>query len=405
MKHNPLVSVIIPAYNQAQFLPGAIRSVLDQTYQNFEIIVVDDGSVDNTREVACQYADRVCYIWQENKGLAGARNTGIRASCGEYIGLLDSDDEWMPTYLEKMVEQASQNPETAVFYCMAQSIDVNGNPLPQVFGGPVQQSQNIYHALVRANFLIPSTILMKKCEIEEVKLFDENLRSCEDWDLWLRLLPGIAIEGVDDILVNYRIHHNSLSTDVSGMHNAAQTVIEKHFGKDDGRPSQWSDLKKRAFGGLYFYFAWTILLRKGDWEAGGKYLLKCLAVDPGLIANLDVYYEILLGSQPPGYRGSTQFLDLAGNVSKFEKFLMSINSIELFGEAGLNLKKILGTAYYAASLLAYKSQRPVLCRKYMSLAIRNRPDLWKDTRIVTMYLKSLVPQPILLWLKHARYTI
>ena len=96
-----IVSVIIPAYNQARFLGEAIKSVLSQTYHNFEIIVVDDGSTDDTPLVASQFAGRINYFRQENQGLASSRNTGIRNSSGHFIALLDSDDQWLPNYLEK----------------------------------------------------------------------------------------------------------------------------------------------------------------------------------------------------------------------------------------------------------------------------------------------------------------
>ena len=102
-----LVSIIIPNFNQARFVVSAIESALGQTYPFFEIIVVDDGSTDNSREVVARFGNKVRYMWQKNQGLAGARNTGIKAAKGEFIGLLDADDEWERNFLDSMLALAA----------------------------------------------------------------------------------------------------------------------------------------------------------------------------------------------------------------------------------------------------------------------------------------------------------
>ena len=117
------VSVIIPNYNNAHYLGKAIQSVLRQSFKDYEIIVVDDGSTDNSKDVVSTFGDKVRYIWQENKGLGGARNTGINASNTEFIGLLDADDEWKPFYLEKMMSLVQRHPDAAVYYSAARGMD------------------------------------------------------------------------------------------------------------------------------------------------------------------------------------------------------------------------------------------------------------------------------------------
>lgn len=387
----PKVSVIIPAYNQAQFLEGAIRSVLCQTFRDYEIIVVDDGSTDNTPAVAEKFASQIRYIRQENKGLAGARNTGIRAAQGEWIGLLDSDDEWLPGYLEEMAELAEKNPEAVVFYCAAQGVDVDGKPLPQQFVAPVLPPEQLHRALVRANCLIPSTILMRTAVVREAGYFDESLRSCEDWDLWLRLLPKQVFVGSAECLVKYRIHGSSLSTNPTGMQQAARAVIEKHFGVDDGKPAEWSELKRRAWGGLYFYHAWTSILRKGDWEAAGEYIASALRTDPDLISSLDFYYELLLGRQPVGYRGSSQFLDLPHNFRALQSILVKLETTQ----PQLKEKKPSAYACYAAGLLAYNTQNLSLARGYLLAALRQSKALWRDRRLMSLLMRAWAPRPLL----------
>jgi glycosyltransferase involved in cell wall biosynthesis len=271
---DPLVSVIIPLYNQERYIYGAIQSALNQTYRKCEVIVVDDGSTDNGREEVASFGEQVRYIYQENQGLAGARNTGIRAAKGEFIALLDADDLWLPDFLETMVSLANQNPGAAVYYCCAQGMDELGNDLPQVFGGPPLPPSLIYDSLLRADFLIPSTIIFRRQVVMAAGLFDPSLRSCEDWDLWLRLLPIHVFIGTSACLVRYRLHGSSLTTNLPGMQNAVRAVMEKHFGPDDGQPQLWSREKRRAFGGVYLYHTLTSVQQLNDWEVARSITFK-----------------------------------------------------------------------------------------------------------------------------------
>ena len=121
-----MVSVIIPNYNNAHYLKKRYTKYSNQTFTDYEIIVVDDGSTDNSKEVVDAFGDKVRYIWQENKGLGGARNTGIRASNAEFVGLLDADDEWRPDYLEKMMLLVHNILKRCVYYSGAQGMDASG---------------------------------------------------------------------------------------------------------------------------------------------------------------------------------------------------------------------------------------------------------------------------------------
>jgi glycosyltransferase involved in cell wall biosynthesis len=383
------VSIVIPNYNQMHYLRSSIQSVLNQTYKNFEIVIIDDGSTDDSKSVISGFGDRVRCIYQENKGLAGARNTGIHAARGELIGLLDADDEWMPSYLERMVSFANANPEAAVYYCRAQAMDANGDPLPQIFGGPPVPPDQLYHTLLRANFIIPSTILMIKSAITQAGLFDPDLRSLEDWDLWLRLLPTHRIIGIDDILVKYRIHGSSLSTNVSGMQNAIRLVVEKHFGLDDGKPEEWSADKHRAYGGMYRYQCLTNIQRMGNWEASIQHFIKGINVDPSLSKDLDFFYELALGMQPAGYRGSCFHIDFYSNTQKIKNLIDEIfcnsplsNNYELS-------RNTRGTANFAIGLLAYNLCYRTLCRRYLFMALFYRPDLLRNKALIGDLIKSL----------------
>jgi glycosyltransferase involved in cell wall biosynthesis len=381
------VSVIIPDYNQAHFLSAAIHSVLHQSYQAHEIIVVDDGSSDDSREVVDQFGSRVRYIRQENQGLAGARNTGLRASTGELIGLLDADDEWAPDYLETMVGLADQNPDASVFYCMAQCMDVNGNDLPQFVGGPPVPADRVYQLLLRQNFIIPSTVLFRRKPVLDAGMFDAALRSCEDWDLWLRLLPGMKLIGSSRSLVRYRVHGSSLSTNVEGMQDAKKKVVENHFGLDDGHPSSWTQEKRRAYGGMYRYQAITFVQRQNNWDAAEGPLCRALRTDSSLAFDLSFFFELALGTQPVGYRGAGELQGFTGNASHLEKVIGSVcNDVDVRPLR----RSIFGTCYFALGLAAYNLGDRARSRGYFLKALIHRPRLLFDNRVSINFLKSFL---------------
>jgi glycosyltransferase involved in cell wall biosynthesis len=399
---NPLVSIIIPLYNQEKFVGEAIQSALSQTFRDFEVIVVDDGSTDNGSEVVSRFGGRIRNIYQENQGLAGARNTAIRAAQGELIGLLDADDQWLPDYLETMVALADRNPQAAVLFCAAQSMDETGNDLPEIFGKPPASSPDIFQTLLRANFLIPSTILMRRSISLEAGSFDSSLRSCEDWDLWLRIAPDHNFVGTPACLVRYRLHESSLTANPQGMQQAARAVIEKQFGIDDGNPSSWSPEKRRAYGGLYRYHALTSVRRLDDWETAGQYLRQALYADPLLSVDLDLFFELTYGSLSTGYKSSSHPINLEINSQDIYKMLDLIFSSAVTPESGVLRRRTYGTANYALGLVAYNLGERSQSRSFFFKALSFRPELWQDRRIIGNSLKSFLSQSALERIKQSR---
>jgi glycosyltransferase involved in cell wall biosynthesis len=392
----PLVSVIIPNYNHTRFIPYAIRSVLAQGYPHYEIIVVDDGSTDDSREVVARFGDKVHYIWQENQGLAGARNTGIRAARGELIGLLDADDEWHPNYLEEMVALSGEYPEAAVFYCMAQCMDVNGRGLPQFVGGPAVDPKLLYQVLLRSNFIIPSTVMFRRKAILDSGCFDAGLRSCEDWDLWLRLLSKGTIVGASKSLARYRVHESSLSINVEGMHTATKKVVEKHFGGEEGDPSSWKPEKRRAYGGVYRYQCITFVQRQNNWEACRPLMRKALQTDPSLALDLDFFYELALGAQPVGYRGVAELQGFDANAVQLLKLVHE--SVDALEDRSTR-KRALATTCHALGLVSYDLGTRSLFRKYFGRALAYRPELILNAGLVAKYFKSFVSKNRMEYLK------
>ena len=388
MKDEILASVVIPAYNQAAYLARAIASVLNQTYRHFEIIIVDDGSTDDTRSVAEQFAQHVRYIWQENQGLAGARNTGIRNARSHLICLLDADDEWLPQYLEKMVQVSTEDPGAAIYYCCAQSMDKDGKKLPQILGCNSHRDDELLDTLIRANFLIPSTVMMNYGVIKSDELFDINFRRLQDKEMWVRLLKqGYYFRSLPEVLVKYRIHGESLSVDFISGRQASMAFTVKHFGADDGKPESWTRQKRLAFGGTYRHHALSAIRRQNNWQDSAFYLRKAFESDPSLANDLEIFYQMALGAQPLGFRGSNEKIDLEGNASKTVSLLNEVFQDRSPGLQSLR-KKIYGMACYAIGMCAFNTGNYALSRRYLGLAGKYRPGLWFSSDLASRWLKS-----------------
>ncbi len=181
---NPLVSIILPTYNRAKFLPRCLDTVFAQTYENWELIIIDDGSTDNTASVVEMYGDaRVRYIYQQNQGVSAARNTGIARSRGEYIALLDSDDEWLP---KKLLIQLRYMQENGFEICQT-------NETWYRKGRPVNQPEKyakpegwFFEASLRMCLISPSCVVFTRKVWEQIGPFDVHMPACEDYDMWLR---------------------------------------------------------------------------------------------------------------------------------------------------------------------------------------------------------------------------
>jgi glycosyltransferase involved in cell wall biosynthesis len=204
-----LVSVVIPCYNQAHFLSEAIESVLAQTYPHFEIVVVDDGSTDNTQEVASRYPGMRC-VRQENLGLAEARNTGIRRSNGSFLVFLDADDRLLPNALEAGLSSMKAHPECAFVAGRYRYIAFDGSPLltPQ----PPRVERDYYLALLKRNHIAaPVTVMYRRPVFEYVKGFDSSVSPVDDYDLYLRIAREFPIHCHERVIAEIRQHNEDIS--------------------------------------------------------------------------------------------------------------------------------------------------------------------------------------------------
>jgi amino acid adenylation domain-containing protein len=216
------VSVIIPAYNSARFLPEAIESVLNQTCAAFEIIVVDDGSIDNTKEICCRYPT-IKYIYQANQGLVGARNTGLRASQGDYLLFFDSDDRLFPNAIEAGSNCINNNPEVGFVFgnYIFQSINPDGSYTTQEIYDNQKEVANYENILAGKLKLQVASVLFRRIAVESVGGFNPNAKDLEDYNLFLRVAREFPIRFHNEVVFEYRYNGTNISGNSSRMLLAA----------------------------------------------------------------------------------------------------------------------------------------------------------------------------------------
>jgi glycosyltransferase involved in cell wall biosynthesis len=225
----PKASVIIPTHNRAEFLRSAISSVLKQTYQDFEIIVVDDASDDNTHEVVTSFDGRdIKYLRHEvNKGDAGSRNTGIVNSTGRYVAFLDDDDEWLPEKLQAQVELLETSPEkvggvyTGLFKVNKATGKILGINIPEKRG-------ELFQEMFIDSPIVTSCVVLRRQCFEKVGLFDERIPYNNDYDMWIRIAEQFHFEYINEPLVVYHIHERKLTTNPTLVLRGHELVFQKY---------------------------------------------------------------------------------------------------------------------------------------------------------------------------------
>ena len=228
--NNPVVTVVIPAYNSAHYISQTLDSIKAQTFTDYEVILVNDGSDDRVElERAIEsHPLPVIYLSQENKGVSAARNAAIRIARGEFYAQIDADDQWLPNYLEVQLEILKANPDVAVVYPNALIVGEGPDAGVEFMKLSPSEGEVSFEALVRQECVVMTSITARMSAIRKAGLYDEDLRSCEDFDLWLRLVKNIGrIIYHREPLVLYRRHAGSLSSDDIWMMHHLLAVFEK----------------------------------------------------------------------------------------------------------------------------------------------------------------------------------
>jgi len=257
----PQISVVIPVYNREQTIRRAIDSVLAQELLPEEIIVVDDGSTDNTPEILNSYLPKIQVVRQGNKGVSAARNRGIEVAGGKWIAFLDSDDEWMPDKLLKQMTYLEQHPNTRILQTDERWIrnNMRVNPGKKYF----KKSGNIFKNCLKTCIVGPSTVICESALLAEMGGFDENLPVCEDYDLWLRIAAKYPIPLINQtLIVKYGGHPDQLSLSTPAMDRYRVQSLEKILKEEDLSGTQRSELLDELILKLGYLYEGAVRRRK-----------------------------------------------------------------------------------------------------------------------------------------------
>jgi teichuronic acid biosynthesis glycosyltransferase TuaG len=245
----PLVSVVIPAYNAALYLHEAVESLCKQTYKNLHIIIINDGSKDNTAEVANRLAvqdPRIQVITKDNAGVSAARNDGLKNVKGKYLCFLDADDAYLPEKIAKQVAFLEAHPELDLVYCD----NYNGDEHLHVVAAPVSNRPPVAfkEAFMYRNWFSPLAPMLRTSLMKKVGLFDATLHGGEDWDYWIRCLEYTDFGYIPEPLGIYRHHPKQSHHNQGMMRRDGFRVIQKHYGQN-------AHLYRLAAGGRHWTFA------------------------------------------------------------------------------------------------------------------------------------------------------
>lgn len=294
-KFSPLISVVMPTFNREMFLREAIQSVLDQTFRDFELIIIDDGSTDGTKDVVNSFPDhRIHYIYQSNRGRSNARNHALHIARGRYIAFLDSDDLYLPDKLQLQVDFLNMHPEFSMVYTSAYCMDETGALLHDSYAATV--SGDIYQEIA---FYVPVTITLPTVMVsrevfEKVGGFDEKMDRFEDTDMWRRIAKEVLVGAMPEYTCLLRTHSgNALARqDPIVVYRSVISYIDKVFIED---ASISLEVRSNGAADLCFYYARALLTLPHGTTAGRKLLFKSIGYKPKKTYRLAylVYYFFL----------------------------------------------------------------------------------------------------------------
>jgi glycosyltransferase involved in cell wall biosynthesis len=280
----PKVSVIIPTHNRAEFLRSAVTSVLNQTFQEFEIVIIDDASKDHTREVITNFNDiRIKAIHnQVSKGAAGSRNIGIMNASCEYIAFLDDDDEWLPEKLKIQTCLLDDSPQEVGGICTGRFTIEKASGRVLSIDNP--EMNDIY----KGNFITTSSILLRVECFKKCGLFDENMPTGSDYDMWIRISKKFSFKVIKKALINYYIHKNMLTIDYEKKIKGLEILFDK-YGKYFEKCSKEYSMAYINLG-VYYCF-------KGELQKGRKAFSKSFRINPFEIRSYFNFILSLLGAE------------------------------------------------------------------------------------------------------------
>jgi glycosyltransferase involved in cell wall biosynthesis len=251
----PVVSVIMPCWNRERFVADAIRSVLAQTLAELELIVVDDGSTDNSRDVVASFRDRqVRCLHREHRGISAALNAGLAAAQGRYIARLDSDDVWLPEMLATQVAALEAHPEAGLAYSRAECMDIHWTPLGMSWGYPLRYPGETFRSMVYNDCTCNITVVCRRECFARVGGYDETLATSEDLDMWLRVARHYSFVFTDRVLARVRLHDGSITGEISAKRDEQMErrghVFDKLFATP-GLPAEIASMRGLVYSNLH----------------------------------------------------------------------------------------------------------------------------------------------------------
>lgn len=288
-RSNPTVSVVLPTYNRGDIIGNSIKSVLNQTFDDFELIIVDDASTDETDDVVGSFEDdRIEYLKHDkNEGAPAARNTGIEASRGDYVAFQDSDDEWLPSKLAKQMRVFQDSPAAVgVVYTGMRRVR-NGESVYLPYSGVEKAEGDIHRSLREQNFISTQASAVRKKCFDRVGDFDEDAWPLSDWELWLRISEHFQFKLVGETLVTSQVRSDSISDNQRALAEARELIINKHKGRFDSK-----SLARHCF------YTGNGFMKTNEDKKARKYLLRAIKIDP----QLHYIAALLLSFSPTVYK-------------------------------------------------------------------------------------------------------
>jgi len=272
----PLVTCVIPSFNYARYLRIAVDSALAQTHRPMEVIVVDDGSTDESGDILQSYGDRIRAFRQENRGVSVARNRGISEARGDFVGFLDADDRWHPAKIERQLALMA-DPEVGLVHCWVREVDVDGNAVREVRGGTAGWLLE-RHALIESTVLGGgSGALVRRACFDELGAFDPVLSTSADWDMWRRIMTKYKVDLVREPLIDYRSHPSAMHRNIALFEHDMMHAFDSMFA--DPAAAAARAHKARSYATLYAILAGDYYL-SGKRRLAARYAVKSVALDP-----------------------------------------------------------------------------------------------------------------------------
>lgn len=291
-KSQPLVSVVIATYNMGQYLAQAVDSILQQTWKNIEVVVVDDGSKDNTPEVMTQYQGdtRVIYIRNENQGQPKAKNCGIKNTKGEFVAFCDADDLWEPNKLEVQMPLFT-SPQIGIVYSDISNIDENNVRYEKV-ADEVRYTGKVTDQMLIKNFVPFGTAVIRRACIEKSGMFDEQFRMGIDWDLWLRYSLDWEFAYTPMRTYIYRVWSGQMSGNYRGRYDFAFRILQNFVAQHSAKlnPKQL----KKAWGDMYISRALAFAINERTFLNPLKDVLKGLTYEPTNITGWKLLIKLII---------------------------------------------------------------------------------------------------------------